>query len=607
MLLASFEPRTRRRYKGAQTRLVEAWQGPAPYPFPPTPDPMHEGPATAPPDRRWWSWGEVGRGLPAEQVQRVKDYLLVRLGAPPDAAGPVTISSLRLPPGRLTPEDVAGLRGLLSLGAVSVESEERLVHSYGRSYQDLLSLRSGRLHALTDGVVHPATAEEVAQVLRFAEERDLAVVPFGGGTSLVGGVDPLPGTHRAVVTLSLERMVDPLSLDEVGRLARFQAGIRGPELERYLNERGFTLGHFPQSFERSTLGGWVATRSSGDALRREGELSQWLRGIAVVTPRGTLRFEEPLPEATGPDPFALFPGSEGTLGVIVEATVAVRPRPEETLYRGTLFPNWESGVAAGRELAQGHLPPFLFRLTDSEGTALTLEGRGPGPGLSGRVRERIEPRYLEFKHFDPAAMCLALQGWEGTPEEVSLSEREARRVARGNGGLDLGRAFTDFWRRERFAFPHLRDELVEAGWMVETLETAAAWSEVTGVALGVRQALEERARAGRWALLLATHLSHVTPSGASLNFQLIAPRDPEDAPGQARGLVEAGLEAIVKAGGKFSHHLGVGRDRLRWLRSQRSAVETTMLATLKQALDPQELLNPGKTLPQGEGPSHGSG
>jgi alkyldihydroxyacetonephosphate synthase len=566
---------------------------------------MHGAPTAPAQSLRWWSWGEVGRGLPPEQVQRVKDYLLVRLGAPPEAGGPgpVPTSALKLPPGRLTPEDVAGLRALLSLGAVSVEGEERLVHSYGRSYQDLLSLRSGRLHALTDGVVHPGTAEEVAQVLRFAEDRDLAVVPFGGGTSLVGGVDPLPGAHRAVLTLSLERMVDPLSVDEVGRLARFQAGIRGPELERYLNERGFTLGHFPQSFERSTLGGWVATRSSGDAVRREGELSQWLRGITVVTPAGTLRFEEPLPEATGPDPFVLFPGSEGTLGVIVEVTVAVRKRPEETLYRGTLFPNWESGVEAGRELAQGDLPPFLFRLTDSEGTALTLEGRGPGPGISGRVRERIEPRYLEFKHFDPGTMCLALQGWEGTSEEVSLSEREAHRVAREHGGLDLGRAFTEFWRRERFAFPHLRDELVEAGWMVETLETAAPWSELTAVALGARQALEERARAGRWPLLVATHLSHVTPSGASLNFQLIAPRDPEDPSGQARGLVEAGLEAVVRAGGKFSHHLGVGRDRLRLLSRQRSEVETALLTGLKRALDPRGILNPGKTLPLAEGPS----
>jgi alkyldihydroxyacetonephosphate synthase len=566
---------------------------------------MHGAPTAPAQSLRWWSWGEVGRGLPPEQVQRVKDYLLVRLGAPPEAGGPgpVPTSALKLPPGRLTPEDVAGLRALLSLGAVSVEGEERLVHSYGRSYQDLLSLRSGRLHALTDGVVHPGTAEEVAQVLRFAEDRDLAVVPFGGGTSLVGGVDPLPGAHRAVLTLSLERMVDPLSVDEVGRLARFQAGIRGPELERYLNERGFTLGHFPQSFERSTLGGWVATRSSGDAVRREGELSQWLRGITVVTPAGTLRFEEPLPEATGPDPFVLFPGSEGTLGVIVEVTVAVRKRPEETLYRGTLFPNWESGVEAGRELAQGDLPPFLFRLTDSEGTALTLEGRGPGPGISGRVRERIEPRYLEFKHFDPGTMCLALQGWEGTSEEVSLSEREARRVAREHGGLDLGRAFTEFWRRERFAFPHLRDELVEAGWMVETLETAAPWSELTAVALGARQALEERARAGRWSLLVATHLSHVTPAGASLNFQLIAPRDPEDPSGQARGLVEAGLEAVVRAGGKFSHHLGVGRDRLRLLSRQRSEVETVLLTGLKRALDPRGILNPGKTLPLAERPS----
>lgn len=565
---------------------------------------MHGTPATPAQNLRWWSWGEMGRGLPPEQVQRVKDYLLVRLGAPPEGEAPVPTSALKLPPGRLTPDDVTGLRALLSLGAVSVEAEERLVHSYGRSYQDLLSLRSGRLHALTDGVVHPASAEEVAQVLRFAEERDLAVVPFGGGTSLVGGVDPLPGAHRAVLALSLERMVDPLALDEVGRLARFQAGIRGPELERYLSERGFTLGHFPQSFERSTIGGWVSTRSSGEAVRREGELSQWLRGVTVVTPRGILRFEEPLPEAAGPDPFALFPGSEGSLGVIVEVTVAVRRKPEETLYRGTLFPNWEAGVEAGRELAQGHLPPFLFRLTDSEGTALTLEGRGPGPGLSGRVRERIEPRYLEFKHFDPGTMCLALQGWEGTPEEVSLSEREARRVTREHGGMDLGRAFTEFWRRERFAFPHLRDDLVEAGWMVETFETAAAWSEVTGVALGVRQALEERARAGRWALLVATHLSHVTVTGAVLNFQLIAPRDPEDAPGQAQALVQAGLEAVMKAGGKFSHHLGVGRDRLNLLASQRSPVETTLLASLKRALDPRGVLNPGKTLSLEEGPSN---
>lgn len=547
------------------------------------------------------------RGFSPERAARVKTYLRERLGVPREGSGgaPIALKDLKLAPSRLSKEDVAKIRALLPMGAVSDEGEERLLHSYGQAYADLLALRRGTITRLTDLVVHPSCLAEVEAVVKYASEHDLAIVPWGGGTSVVGGVDPEMGRHKGVLTLSLARLVDPLWLNPVNRTARFQCGIRGPDLESFLDSRGHTLGHFPQSFEFSTLGGWLATRSSGQASGRYGDIADRVRGATVVTPEGTIVWERGSSESAGPDLSSVLLGNEGTLGIFVEATLTVEPHPEARSFRALMFPDWNAGIEAMRSLAQSTPAPAVLRLSDADETALTLEGRAPAESISGRVRERFGPRILELRKIDPEAMCLAILSYEGSAADVATGERLTRDVVRSAGALDLGRSAGESWRKDRFMLPYLRDDLMEDGWFVETLETGASWCDLGAVAVGVRQALVTAARSQRFALLTGMHISHATSQGACLYVTLIAPQVPGKEATQWKALKDAATEAVLKAGGALSHHHGVGTLHRPWIREVRRSVPTRSFRAVKNVLDPHGTLNPGKTLADEEPPHAG--
>ena len=552
---------------------------------------------------RWWAWGNITHRFPPSRSQRLKEFLRHELGVPSlGAGGPgADLETLSIPPGRLDAAEVQAIRALLPTGAASDEREERLLHSFGRSYMDVVIARRGHLHQLTDLVVHPASVQEVEDILRYAHTHDLAVVPWGGGTSVVGGVDPERGGHRGVLTLSLQRLMDPLGLDEMSRLARFQCGIPGPDLEKYLNDRKFTLGHFPQSFEFSTLGGWIATRSSGQASSRYGEVVERLRGATVVTPVGTYRWEHVVTESSGPDPSLLFPGSEGTLGIFVEATLVVDPMPARRSYRLAIFPDWESGIDAARDLSQEAPHPAVLRVADAQETLLTLEGRPPAETTGERVRARIETGYLGLRKLEEGSMCLAVIGYEGTDREVRHGDERRREVLRAHGGTDIGSKAGDLWLKERFLLPYLRDDLLEDGWLVETLETGAAWSEIKGLASQVHDVLQSTARRGKFPILTAAHLSHTSPTGTGLYFTIIAPQDPQDPVGQWLSLKEAATETLLRAGGVLSHHHGVGKMHRPWVGGYRKSLAGLTLHAAKTSFDPLGILNPGKTLPEPRG------
>ncbi|MDE1880967.1 MAG: FAD-binding oxidoreductase [Euryarchaeota archaeon] len=554
---------------------------------------------------RWWAWGNIHTRFPPARAQRVKEFLRHELGVPPMGAGgpALDLETLRIPPGRLPTSEVQAVRALLTAGAASDEREERLLHSFGRSYVDVTTARRGHLRALTDLVVHPASVDEVELILRYAQEHDLAVVPWGGGTSVVGGVDPEAGSHRGVITLSLQRLMDPLGVDETSHLARFQCGIHGPDLEKHLNVHGMTLGHFPQSFEFSTLGGWLATRSSGQASSRYGEITERLRGATIVTPVGTYRWERGVTESSGSDPSSIFPGSEGTLGIFVEATLAVDPLPAHRSYRVALFPDWESGVDAMRELSQSPPSPAVLRLSGPQETILTLEGRAPAETAGEKVRASLESRYLGLKKLEEGSMCLAIIGYEGSDREVRHGEERRKETLKAHGGTDVGSHGGESWQKERFLLPYLRDDLIEDGWLIETLETGAAWSDVKGLESQVREALHAAARRSKFAVWVGAHLSHTSPTGSGVYFTIIAPQSPQDPVGQWLSLKEAATEALLRAGGVLSHHHGVGRMHRPWVASYRKNLGGLSLQAAKSTFDPKGILNPGKTLPEPRPPA----
>lgn len=531
--------------------------------------------------RRWNGWGDesVTYDLPSH----AEEYLRERIGpgAPPRDA---RLEDVSPPPSRLPDHPLIDKR-----------AETRIRHSRGESFPDLVALRSGRVGAFTDGVTLPGREEEVAELLAYARGIGAALIPWGGGTSVVGGVNPLPG-ERPVLTLSLERMNRLEDLDEESRLATFGTGVRGPWVEAQLRAWGYTLGHYPQSFEYSTLGGWISTRSSGQQSLLYGRVEDIFRGGRLLTPGGLLELPPFPASAAGPDLRQVALGSEGRLGVITAATVGVRPVPEQERFWGVMFPTWQDGVDAVREMSQDHLPLSLLRLSDPEETRSQLHLT-----LNPYVRRLLEG--LLARRGLREEKCLLLLGATGSAQTIRRARSGAGARIKAHRGVVVGDVAGREWRNNRFRIPYLRNTLWERGWAVETLETATTWSALAPTARAVLRALRTTLEDER--VLAMAHLSHVYPSGASLYFTFFfrLASDPETTLERWRALKTAALTTIVRRGGTLSHQHGVGTDHLPYMQREKGRQGLAMLEALCESIDPEGMLNPGKLLPEAPGSS----
>jgi alkyldihydroxyacetonephosphate synthase len=524
----------------------------------------------------WWGWGET--------PPHVSDAVLKLVpGLTPQRTPAVGLEQVDLPESRL-PETVAA-----RLPDVRSGREERVLHAAGKSYPDLIRLRAGDASGAPDAVVYPASHAEVAAALEVCAEAGVAVVPFGGGTSVVGGVEPLRGRFDAVIALDLEKL-DQLTTDRTSLLGTFGAGLRGPRAEARLAGRGLTLGHFPQSWEFASIGGYAATRSAGQASTGYGRFDKLVVGLRCATPSGEI-VVKPFPgTAAGPSLRELLVGSEGTLGVITEATLALRPLPRERRYEGWSFRSFEEGAEAFRLLEQARAAPDVARLSDEEETRLAL-----AMSASGSAVERIGRAYLRARGHERG--CIVIVGYEGEPDTVARRAREGARRLRAAGGLSLGRRPGESWLRGRYAGPHLRDALLDRGVMVETLETATTWARLGELHRGVADALH-RAMAERGTpALVGCHVSHLYPAGASLYFTWIARREHGAELDQWRAAKSAATEAILAHGGTITHHHAVGRDHAPWMTAEVGELGVEALRAVKERLDPAGIMNPGKLLP----------
>ncbi|MGF1464641.1 MAG: FAD-binding oxidoreductase [Sandaracinaceae bacterium] len=548
---------------------------------------------------RWngWGWRDHtfdlrGRG------DALWAYLAEALdvGSLPDTPA-AALADVRLPEPALDHDTLARLAALTHASRVRTDRRERAFHALGRSYVDLLRLRRGAPPDAPDAVVYPADAAEVRAVLRLAAERDVAVVPYGGGSSVVGGVEARRGAHAGLLTLDTTRMSGLLGLDARSRTATFAAGIHGPDLEAALRPHGLTLGHFPQSFEFSTLGGWLAARGAGQASNRYGTAADLLVCANVATPGGELATRPVPASAAGPDPDAWIAGSEGTLGVITEATVRVRPLPARRTFAAYAFRRFEAGIEAVRTLVQGGADIATLRLSDPDETfffgALRRVLSGGG-GPSGWVRDALR----SVGYGRPSVLLAAM---EGTWAEVRGAGLRLASACVARGGVALGARPGRRWYASRFETPYLRDPMLDRGLGVETLETAASWTRLPELHAAVREALTGALEArGRRGLVLG-HVSHAYPDGASLYYTVVFPREPEDEVGQWRALKAAATDAILDHGGTVSHHHGVGLEHRPWLRAERGEAAVAMLRAAKAAIDPTGILNPDKLLPDPAG------
>lgn len=537
---------------------------------------------------RWWGWGDPAH--PSALPEHALPFLREHVGISARPRPPVALESVRLPPCELDGAVLARLRSLLGRDAVRDDHAARVAHAAGKGYPDLVRLRAGEPAGAPDAVLAPRTAEQLQGVLAECERAAVAVVPFGGGTSVVGGVEPLRGAQSAVISLDMAGMDALVSLDEESLTASVQGGARAAAVERLLAARGLTLGHFPQSFEYVTLGGCAATRSAGQASSGYGAIEEMVLGLRLQAPAREIALP-PLPAtAAGPGLRELIVGSEGVLGVISEVSLRVRRAPAERIYEGVFFRELAAGLGALRELAAAHALPDVARLSDEAETrmSLALAGSGGAKGLAGRA-------YLRARGYGGG--CLAILGFEGPEGEPRERRARAQRIVRDHGGLPVGRSPGEAWRAGRFGAPYLRDDLLTLGVMVETLETAAQWSEVPALHARVAGAIDGALRGLGTPGLVMCHFSHIYETGASLYFTFLARQLEEDPVAQWQAVKQAAGEAIVAGGGTITHHHAVGRDHVPWMRSEVGEGGLAALRAVKAELDPRGIMNPGKLLP----------
>ena len=532
---------------------------------------------------RFARWGTpphpVGLSAAAES------FLTDRLGDPrPAPARPARDIAVGSP--RLGAADLDRLSALVGADGVSTDAADRLGHAAGCSLTDYLTLRRAEVDpaAVPDAVVRPASHDQVRDVLSLCANEHVLVVPYGGGTSVVGGVTAT--SDRPRIALAFDRMAEVLDIDEDSMTVTVQPGITGPVLERILQARGLTWGHLPQSWERATIGGYAATRSAGQASTGYGRSDEMIESLRVATPMGDLSLGRGPASAAGPDLRQLFIGSEGAFGVITEVSLRVRHLPTTSRYEGLMFPSYESGVAAFRDLAQYRATADVMRLSDVPETTATLAMSGP-QGRTGQVFDR----YLEFRNV--AGGCMAILGWEGYSKRVVAARRSAAwAIMKDHKPVSLGSSVGNSWRRHRYDGPYLRDTLLDRGYIVETLETATHWSGIHRLRDAVSGALTQQlSRDGRRAYVMS-HISHVYETGASLYFTAIVASAP-DPVAQWAVAKSAAMDAIVAADGTITHHHAVGRDHMPWLEAEVGLEGMRLLRGIKGLVDPQGVLNPG--------------
>jgi alkyldihydroxyacetonephosphate synthase len=470
---------------------------------------------------------------------------------------------------------------------VLVDAAGRLGRTGGLSYLDLLAHKGVGDVPVPDAVIVPADPVEAGRVVTACAEIGVGVIPFGGGTSVVGGVRALRGDKAAVVVLDLVRLDRLVSVDPVSRLAVFQAGVRAPDAERMLAAHGLTLGHVPQSFERATIGGFAATRSAGQASSGYGRFEDMVEGIRVATPRGEWRLGVAPASAAGPDLRQLVIGSEGAFGVITEVTVRVRPLPSVRRYEGFVVDGWERGTEAVRELAQKRVLADVTRLSDVDETSVSLALKG---GLQvGALRAYLRARGVS----EP---CMLILGWEAE-DSRELAAKRAATLHVLKGAVRLGKPLGEAWRHGRFSGPRQRDTLMDAGVCVETLETATHWSKLSQLRDAVRAALVGSLTEDGRSPVVMCHVSHAYETGASLYFTVLVPRSGQDPAGQWQRAKQAACEAISTGSlGTISHHHAVGVDHAPYLAAEIGDIGVEVLTAVKETVDPTGILNPGKLI-----------
>ena len=547
---------------------------------------------------KWWGWGHEDVTFDDSTKPELWPYLKRELGVDEIRwEKPVAFEDVTLPEQKNNEAFLAAIQAGLGDGQIVDDKKSRLVHAAGKSFRDLWLMRHGQVQFAPDCVVYPDTEEDVALVVRAAHEHGVVLVPFGGGSNIAGCLVPSDRGGRMVVSLDMCRMHRVLEVDRYSLTARIQPGVYGQHLEDQLAEHGVTLGHFPDSFLHSTLGGWVATRSAGMQSDIYGKIEDMVISLRMVTPSGTIITRTVPKSSNGIDIKHLCIGSEGILGVITEVVVQVHHKPEKEDWYGWLFPDFKSGLDAIHECHRGDCMPTVTRLNDPKKTALSFAFKHPKTGIKDKIAKAFKWYIGNVKKIDFNQCCLMVVKYEGTPQAFSRIKNRVTAIYKKHRGVCLGAEPGRSFAKVKFDFPHLRDYVMDRSIMADVSETATTWDNLrtlheSGLA-DVEQAIKDTG-VDAW---VGCHLSHSYRTGASLYFTFGCLQREGREIEQYLYVKKAAEDAFMKNGGTLSHHHAVGTEHLPWVEEDLSPTGLKAVKALKAGLDPNDIMNPGKIIP----------
>jgi alkyldihydroxyacetonephosphate synthase len=554
----------------------------------------------SPKHMKWWGWGDVGAGFDSHTHPSFWPFAKTQLGIerenPPTP--PVLLEEVQLPDAIVRPRFLAELKLTLHAEQVCDSRYERVIHAYGKSFRDLFRLRRGSAEGAPDLVVYAECESDVVATLRAAAHHDVMVIPFGGGSNISGCLERMEN-ERVVVSLDMRRMRRVLEVDAESYTARVEAGVFGPDLEEQLSAHGVTLGHFPDSFLHSTLGGWIATRSAGMQSDKYGKIEDMVIALRMVTPEGVLATRTVPKSSNGIDVNHLCIGSEGTLGVITEATMRVHRQPEARIVPAYLFPEFEGGLQAMRECVNRECKPSMVRLNDPDKTALSLAFKPTSSRLS-QTAGRIFKRYLRVRGFDLPKACLMLTAFEGRRVDVAREMREVNAIYRKFGGVSLGASAGRSFESTKYDFPHIRDFLLERDVTTDVSETSTIWSNLLPLYQATMTAIRDSVLESGVPPFSGCHISHTYRSGASVYFTFGFMQQTGREMEQYLRVKRAAQQSFMDHGATLSHHHGVGTEHLPWLVADISPLGVKAVTAIKRGLDPGNIMNSGRLQPSAE-------
>lgn len=550
--------------------------------------------------QKWWGWGEEGLAYRHEDKPKFAPFVQQVLGVDITEATvpPPKFSDLTVPATQLSDELRRQFEDAVGAEHVVTDDETRVVHAYGRGIRDLVRVRRGDLGRVPDVVCYPASEDEVVAIVDAAVASDAVLIPYGGGSNIVAALEAVPGETRTVVSVNLGRMNKVLEIDEESGLARIQAGVLGPDMEEQLNARGWTMGHFPDSFVWSSVGGWIATRSTGMQSDKYGDIADITRGLRMVMPGQVLELR-PLPSySSGPSVREMVLGSEGRLGIITEAWMNVHRLPEVREIQAYFFPDYDSGLQACREIVESDASLMMARVSDAAETAFTM-ANGKKSGRISHLMSRAIQQLMVRKGWDLDSICLAFLGFEGSAVHVRYEKQLASRIVKRHGGMGVGAGPGKLYDQKKFDIPYIRDFLLDRGIPADVSETATPWAHTKQVhdatVAAAEKAFTETGHRG----YIMCHLSHSYHSGACQYFTFAIADSTETSMQSYDHVKRAIQQSFIDNAGTVSHHHGVGEEHAPWMEQDISPAGVFIQRKLFEGVDPGNNLNPGKIIHDG--------